>query len=32
MTDTAMVPRKSEGREPARPALVDEQFVSWCWG
>jgi putative transposase len=24
MTDTAMVPGKSEGREPARPALIDE--------
>jgi putative transposase len=27
MTGTAMVPRKSEGREPARPALIDEQLA-----
>ena len=32
MTDTAMVPRKSEGREPARPALIDEQLADQLLG
>jgi hypothetical protein len=27
MTDTAMVRSESEGREPARPALIDEQLA-----
>ena len=27
MTDTAMVPRKSEGQDPARPALIDEHWL-----
>jgi hypothetical protein len=32
MTDTAMVPRKPEGREPARPALIDEQLADQLLG
>jgi len=32
MTDTAMVPRMSEGREPARPALIDEQLADQLLG
>jgi putative transposase len=32
MTDTAMVPRKSEGREPTRPALIDEQLADQLLG
>jgi putative transposase len=32
MTDTAMVPRKSEGYEPARPALIDEQLADQLLG
>jgi putative transposase len=32
MTDTAMVPRNSEGREPARPALIDEQLADELLG
>jgi len=32
MTDTAMVPRKPEGREPARPALIDEQLADELLG
>ncbi len=32
MTDTAMVPRKSEGHEPARPALIDEQLADQLLG
>jgi transposase-like protein len=27
MTDTAMVPGRSEGHEPERPALIDEQLA-----
>jgi putative transposase len=32
MTDTAMVPRKSEGHEPVRPALIDEQLADELLG
>ena len=32
MTDTAMVPRKAEGRDPARPALIDEQLADELLG
>jgi putative transposase len=32
MTDTATVPRKSEGSEPARPALIDEQLADQLLG
>jgi hypothetical protein len=32
MTDTAMVPGKPEGREPARPALIDEQLADELLG
>src|ERR1700735_5436298 len=32
MTDTAMVPGKSEGREPARAGLVDEQLADELLG
>jgi putative transposase len=32
MTDTAMVPRKPEGREQARPALIDEQLADQLLG
>ena len=32
MTDTAMVPRKSEGRDPVRPALIDEQLADQLLG
>ena len=32
MTDTAMVPRKSEGREPARPVLIDEELADQLLG
>jgi hypothetical protein len=32
MTDTAMVPGKSEGRRPARPVLIDEQLADQLLG
>ena len=32
MTDTAMVPRRPEGRDPARPALIDEQLADELLG
>ena len=32
MTDTAMVSRKSEGHEPERPALIDEQLADQLLG
>ena len=32
MKDTAMVPRKSEGREPARPAPINEQLADELLG
>ena len=32
MTDTALVPPKSEGTEPARPALIDEQLADHLLG
>jgi putative transposase len=32
MTDTAMVARKPDGRDPARPALIDEQLADELLG
>jgi len=32
MTDTAMVPRKSDGHKPGRPALIDEQLADQLLG
>lgn len=32
MTDTAIVPRNPEGREPARPALIDEELADQLLG
>ena len=32
MTDTAMVPRRPEGRDPARPALIDERLADELLG
>jgi hypothetical protein len=32
MTDTTMAPGKSEGREPARPAVTDEQLADQLLG
>ena len=32
MTDTAMVPRNPEGREPSRPALIDEELADQLLG
>ena len=32
MSDTAMVPRKSDGHQPGRPPLVDEELADQLLG
>jgi hypothetical protein len=32
MSDTGMVPRKSDGRRPGRPPLVDEELADQLLG